>query len=220
MKEKIFTACFLGAMIGALTGINLGIGWFGGGVVGFVVGYITYDFRRVTSTTRMVAGEVYDELVNWKPDRQRWIATVMYLLATVRLGFTVALPLELWMWWRGSEFGSILIIGVLIPMLFLLVSSLELDRVESTGELRFMTRMIPAQNPIKFWLWTAPKWIIMLSIRIITLIFGIIKRIPRFVIGVLQIIHSDIRLLCATDAAIGAVVGSIFGSAILGALVG
>lgn len=220
MKEKIFVACFLGALIGALTGINLQIGWFGGGVVGFVVGYITYDFRRVASTTKAVAGEVYEEISNWRPDKQRWIAVTMYLLSSARMGFTIALPLVLWMSLRGAEFGSLLVIALMIPMLFLVMSAAAVEDERSTEELRSMARTIPAQNPIKFWLWTTPKWIIMRAIRILTLIFGVIRRIPRFVVGVLRLIHSDMRLLCATDAAIGAVIGTIFGSPILWALFG
>ena len=58
------------------------------------------------------------------------------------------------------------------------------------------------------------------TIRSIIVVSGVARSTPRFVLGVLRLIHSDIRLLCGTDAAIGAVVGFLFGYAIVGAIIG
>lgn len=220
MHQKIFLSCFLGALIGALIGINLGFGWFWAGIAGFIVGYVTYDFGHVRQITKMVASEVYQDVVEWRPDRRRWKALFFHSIAISRTTFTlISIPLLARMYIRETARLESLILIVFFQFLAVLFMALVITDVETDRIERWIANA-SAQNPVKFWLWTLPRWVFTRTIRSIIVVSGVARRTPRFVLGVLRLIHSDIRLLCGTDAAIGAVVGFLFGYAIVGAIIG
>lgn len=221
MHQKIFFACFLGALIGALIGINLGLGSFWAGLAGFIAGYLTYDFGQVRQISKSIAKETYDEVANWRPDRRRWKAIFLNSIVVSRAAFTlISIPMLARCYWKGNTLTESLLIVVIIQVMALLFLAVVISESIETATIEQWTYNAPAQNPVKFWLWSVHRWVLTQAVRIIIFLFSIARRTPRFTLGVLRLIHSDIRLLCGTDAAIGSIVGFYFGYAIVGALVG
>jgi uncharacterized membrane protein len=221
MHQKIFLSCFLGALIGALIGINLGFGWFWAGIAGFIVGYVTYDFGHVRQITKIVASEVYQDVVEWRADRRWWKAILSFTIAVHRVTFSlISLPTFSIMYIKGrTPLLALLFATAFIQVIAATVFTLSfLD--SDTKRMEQGIAYMPAQNPVKFWLWTLPKWVLTQLYRVLIFVWSIALRTPRFVLGVLRLIHSDIRLLCGTDAAIGAIIGFLFGYAIVGAIIG
>ena len=70
-----------------------------------------------------------------------------------------------------------------------------------------------------FWRWTA-KGVLLFVPVILYGVFMIVRGCYRFLRTLFVLIHSEIRLLCACDAAIGAAAGYFYGNPLIGGVVG
>ncbi|MEK7142080.1 MAG: hypothetical protein AAB818_00665 [Patescibacteria group bacterium] len=206
---KIFTACAIGAWIGSMVALELNrYFWWLGVLLGGFVGYIAYEFKQVLvaipSAYRVVAG--------WKPDKEGWRNYGLKVVAIMSLALTIEiltiLPLTIFLHQPFLMFFST--IGMLI-MAFLLAIVL----FEETPE-----EIIKFFNPLCVFFYWLPKGILWCVRRTPMAIVTTVRFVGKFTKTLFLFIHSDIRLLCGIDAAIGAAIGYFTGDVMVGTVTG
>ncbi|MBU4223628.1 hypothetical protein KJ934_00095 [Patescibacteria group bacterium] len=215
---KIFISCALGAGIGTLVALELNhYFWWLGLLAGGLVGYLSYEFKMVVSATRQ----------SWHPD----FAKIFWRTLTIASMVTSSFVFGVLVYWTithgypdgywAKELFVLTFFSYNIPFaaaLYKLISELcSREKEFSAADWR---KTLWFTNPIAiivYWplwiLWKAPRFII-------KQVFLAIQKVVVFLIAVFVLIHSDIRLLCGVDAAIGAGIGYYAGSVIVGMLAG
>ncbi len=233
---KIFIACFLGAGIGTLTALQLnGYFWWVGLLVGALVGYFSYEFKKV----KEAAPKAWNTAKGWKPNKKWWrdfgsiILPVASISSTCIIGFLAFFAPLIALSEEASPMQSLkysilafslmtfatMLIGILVEMLMD-------EKVRKKDSLFFKE-----YNPFRVYLWLLPKYIVLGLIWLIRQVFHVTIHTPgfiwkvivtfaRFIKTLFIMIHSEIRLLCGIDAAIGAAIGFFAGSVIIGAVSG
>lgn len=229
-RSRIFIACAFGAGIGAFLTLEIHpYFWWVGLIVGGFVGYLFYDLKEVI---RAISQAVYASggivSISWKLMKRR---------------FTDA---DHWRKWRlsfvhGLAFGSIfyfpflLVLGWVLPpeekaeLLFILAGWILLV---STGAI--IQAFFDAKHPwaeeayqntkddiLQYNMFTIyfyyPSRLLIRGLRALP---KTLHELWRIVWHVFVLIHSERRLLCGLDAAIGAGVGYFSGNVLVGALAG
>jgi hypothetical protein len=222
---KVFLSCFIGAYIGGVIArsINPHLWWLGA-IVGFGVGYLAYEFEKVIAAAPVAWERTINRNWNWHPDRGWWRA---YFKRVISIGnmmanITVAIfGIALWQVRGDAVFrqGGFSVMAIYFVMGY--VTSLAIALDSGNG--------IPnAVNPVRFYCWSTPKFIIFTILPAIPEIFGallalagtILGAIKTFLVALYRLTHSELRLLCGLDAAIGVAVGHYFGNVIAGAIIG
>ena len=93
------------------------------------------------------------------------------------------------------------------------------------GEIKGFAKMF---NPFFIFFWYTPKYLLLGVWYLFKGIWWLVRRgipgaavvIARFSWHLFKLIHSDERLLCGIDAAIGVLIGYFTGNALIGALLG
>lgn len=225
MKDaRVFMACFFGALIGGLVTREAGSGlWWVGSIVGFVVGYLGYEFRQVIDGVR----KTWNTAVNL--DVVEITKTLLHVLVVVLLKIVClicAYTTIFLFFYSWGNYALLLFFAIDSNLLEIVLSSggymLSLYLLEliggktKKGKLGEISMIFLSSNPLVVTLYWLPRGI-----------FWMIKKTPsffascwKFTVTVFKLIHSDVRLLCGVDAAIGAGVGYFVGDALLGALFG
>lgn len=231
---KVFLACAFGAFIGSMVALQLNrYFWWLGLIVGGFAGYISYEFERIKTaapqawkTARKV--EIRFEVI--KKGGKALMYCLLACLASLIVGFCFFVNFylvasisprinfleKILLLVSGPENLLVTsILGLFITLVFLglIITGFD-DKFGNYSNNEFIGFAIS--------LVAAP----ILSISLLAL-YAIYKLTPtvarfttRFTKQFFLLIHSDIRLLCATDAAIGAGIGYFSGSAIIGAIAG
>ena len=235
MKEsvKIFVACFLGGFIGTVVALQLGLFWWLGLIIGGFVGYLAYEFKAVIRACK-TAWQAVIRIRITRGQRQRFGKyQKMYFRAWFSLfvcDSNVAIGMGLLFSLVALLFGladkdigwSIFKFAIACTSGFITLLSLVMCIPGAFDEQ--VEKQLLHYNPVRVYLWIVPQYIF----------FGIvwfIKRVPRFIVGVAKTtaklvkhvfveIHSDERLLCGIDSALGVVAGWIAGNALIGGLAG
>lgn len=231
---QVFLACALGAFIGGVIAKQVWSGfWWLGLIGGFVVGYLSYDFlavcRAVRSVWRKMTGmDVRHRCLLWQ------LFGFVFWLEVFVITFILGISLT---WWslvtsiphsRLWSFLLILSVDVVpaVSAIMLLVLFGHKDFRNPTRRLTDEEMIIRIQWCIKylnlFMLLTywPVRGLIFLLRKSPQAVYKAVCFLGRFAKLVFIAIHSDIRLLCATDAALFALVGIHLGNPALGALVG
>lgn len=235
---KIFISCALGAGIGALIALQLShYFWWLGMLVGGFVGYISYEFEKVVaavpSAWRYVVmnkpelGLPVDFLVMMRSlCSSLWVAAkgifysflliLQWMLVTIIFGRHD---------YNGIIMGlsSVIIIFSILSVLAVLSSDINglrtgSEKVEClrSGLIHFNVLSVPFYYLPYFLilgLWQGGKLFITITPTAISIT-------SRFIKYLFTLIHSDARLLCGVDAAIGAAIGYFYGNAVVGAISG
>lgn len=221
---KVFIACALGAGIGALTALEVTRAfWWVGLFLGGLVGYLCYDPMVVARAARTA----WREVRGWEPDRAYWRAVVLNWGAmtmgimsflTLLVAFDLADSLT-----EGRHHGLAydesmlsMIFKLMSGFCFLLALAEGITYRNDEKFLRMRERAILFGNPVAvvlFW----PVYGIIWSVSRVP---QFLRLVGRFTATFFRLIHSDLRLLCALDAALGAAVGYFTGNALVGALIG
>lgn len=228
---KVFTACFLGAGIGTLTALQInGYFWWIGLLVGMFVGYLSYEFKKVVQAVP----KAWNAVKGWKPNKERWkTGWIMFwalasFISTILLAFSFLLLVETAAW-VFLAVGFCFLFPLWLVMIVAIVGNMEMKRIE--GEREAAKDMFKNLNPIKVYFYYLPKFIILGLLYFFKGTIYIFVRTPkffrktivilwRFIKTLFIMIHSEIRLLCGIDAAIGAAIGYIAGSVLIGAISG
>ena len=239
MKQTVMVAlaCFAGALIGALIALELAAhfswgtyAWPLGALLGGGIAYLTYDITALWSgITR-----AFDEVVGWQPDPRWWKAYakgIMYFSGAMSgaifwifacMIFLLELPNTAGIldfnWLIGAFYVS-----VVAFLFFSAVAALgsltkqELGKMEC--RVQEFKQLFRYTNHI-----TAPFWAAHYCFKGIRWLFvhapSAAALIGRFVKTAFRYVHSDIRMLCFVDAALGASAGVYFGSALIGGIIG
>jgi preprotein translocase subunit SecE len=231
---KIFTACALGAFIGSLIAFQFApFFWWLGLIAGFVGGYLSYEFNEVVRVAKTA----------WVKRRQVWESTLLVLVVTMITLSAIITVVSL----LGSWFGLFVvlfsekadfnikffvanciasIIGYFLACFSVWFLNKKYIWEEENEQLSYFEvlkyfwhnpeSLVIKLNPILLTAYFLPKGVLSLVPRISRIAVGIY----RFAKEIFVEIHSDIRLLCGVDAAIGAGVGYFAGNPLIGALAG
>jgi len=234
MQVKIFTACFLGAFIGAFVALQMNpVFWWIGMPVGAFVAYISYEFKSL-------AGAIARSFVvtfKWRPNKSFWrayfgvnfgvmglvhsIVAVLILFAFILSGFSLEFkPIT------NEELSQILWLVVIFHVFIIFLGGLFFGDT-AIEDIYAANLSYGKANPLALVFWYFPRgiWFI---VKRIPKILGVIFELCILVVVVgyhaifegFKLVHSDIRLLCACDAAIGTIIGYFSGNAIIGGIVG
>lgn len=232
---KVFLACVIGAGIGSLIALEVNrFFWWIGPIVGGLVGYLAYEWREVVRAV----GAAFEAVSGWRPPKPNtgrirlYFATVMngevmvLLLLFFGLPFVVALyiipspvlsikdELLLAFWtgvvtWGLTQIG---VLGVSYEEVEAVPDSMVKKRARVLGKLwKRRMAMLPRAIILCWWM----------LVKVIAKVVAKSCRLTcRFGWELFIRIHSEMRLLCGTDAMLGAIVGYFAGSAIIGAVTG
>lgn len=231
---KVCRACFLGGGIGTLSALQInGYFWWLGMLIGGLIGYLSYESRTVL----MVFSKTWKNVVGRKPYKENLNAFLKMWWYWVNIAWTLSLVLVVVLCGltRGDvvkELVRIMLIMVPFSSIVAVASLFDKNTENLKEEMEIsIHRLYKRFNPISFFFWNLPKWFSVTTICLAKGLFYIISRTPVFIgevtpiIGcliktVFIMIHSDIRLLCGIDAAIGAIIGYLTGDVIIGAIAG
>jgi len=229
---KVFVASALGAGIGSLTALSVHpYLWWIGMIVGGLIGYLTYDFKQVIQDVPIAWNATWRMFVSpiWKVVRGAMLVFAVIFLVGVSFAASLFLAfLLLYIFypmegvsfvngWGGSgiAFGGVsMFVGFGIGIALLIVEIKDSGTFEPE-EIKYILKLAAFLSP--------PGIVVMAIWGIVLLVIKtptIIRFLALFAKNLFLLIHSDIRLLCGVDAALGAVAGFFLLNPILGALIG
>jgi len=233
---KVGLACAFGAFIGSIVALQLNqYWWWLGLIVGGGVGYFSYEFKKFLQAIPVA----WNSVIHWHPDREKWKLTGkifvcygVFALSPV-IFFDVLFFIPSMLDQRFSQ-QDVVIMAVMLPIcgaLFcgLLLSLLSLNEVSKDKETihRDGKKFAAKGNPLIVYFYYVPKYTfigIKLVVYEIPPLFVAIghgfAKLCLFVWTVFKFIHSEERVLCAFDAAVGAGIGYAYHNALIGMLAG
>lgn len=228
---KIFFSCALGAGIGAMVALEVNqYFWWIGLLVGGLIGYLSYEFKTVVAAI----SQAWRQVIAWRPDKELLKLRVRFWwwlsLATIA---TCMIPTYLLCYLgivsshgREAEMGGFILMCLITTACFLTVFLL-VARARSQKDMKKDIPSLRRVNPIFVYFYWLPKgmfWCLKKTPVVVPIIIkGIwcgLVIIGRFIKTVFILIHSEIRLLCGIDAALGAGIGYFSNSVLIGMLIG
>lgn len=233
MAGKVFMACALGGGVGALVALQMWQPfWWVGMLVGALVGYLAYEFDEVRRAVSLAWRKTIGWRPKWRP-RREWWRVFLRLLPNSVLGFpsVFSVPffsLFAWTFDAREVAGNILTFGFLVLFFVMLGVNINISTTARVleGEMNVSKAVKEAWeiNVFRVYFWVGPRAIGKGVWLAVTRGPGWVARgvvvIARFLWQVFCLVHSEMRLLCGLDAAIGAAVGYWLGNASIGALAG
>lgn len=219
-SQRITLACFLGGTIGALVALQISAYfWWIGIFAGGSIGYLAYGFEEVLKAARAVwLGTIKERHLYWGA-----IKLVGYCAAAIGCVFfypailigSIHSPQTLF-----RDVTVVLILGFLAGLISSLGGVIESVKNSKIAEdIAFGRRLLWYLNPLCalfFVVYYGIKGLAWLVMRVpIALTFVVL-----FVQRVFLLVHSELRLLCMTDAMVGALAGYFAGNVFIGGVVG
>lgn len=246
---KIFVACAAGALIGALTALQLkGWWWLLGMPIGALGGYLFYEGKKVIEAipkafkasfamrrnVPKVAKKIVQE-VGFRPFLL--LALAVWLIVSLHIKDSVTMitanVVFLWLFLLFLAVSFLTMLFSFFSFIFVCVSGDEkmvnffgepLSGFEKFSRSQFLVFLKDICLGVVKSLWGIIKipWYLVRGLWWLAkvLFLHLPKATGKFVWTVFKLIHSDIRVLCTVDAALGAAVGYFAGSAIIGAAAG
>jgi len=237
VQIKIFLACFLGAFIGTFVALQMNPAlWWIGMLTGAFVGYVSHEFEVLIRTI----GRSFIATFKWRPNKSFWRAYFSTGFGVVGLFHSIFALLVLSIW-VDSGFSLVMksltnqellqIFWAMVAFHFFLIfvgGPFAIDTLEKNSEGIYSAGTSYGKtNPVTIIFWYLPRgtWFILKKIpkvidAVLALcIFAAVAGSHAVVEG-FKLVHSNIRLLCALDAAIGTMVGYFLGNTIIGGIAG
>ncbi len=235
---RIFLVCAAGALIGSLVGLQMSPHfWWAGLITGAVVGYFGYLFEEAAAAIPIA----YRRTVAWRPNRQflqcwgNWLYGFIH--AVVAMLVIPYLILELL---AGNSLKKLILhtIGATVVGLFCAVVVASFVTIlywttvedERKGNSSYVYKPLEFHSVSRLYVMALREgikgivWIMNGIPEAIQIVAAEIeegaKTVKSFVVLYFTLIHSELRLLCAVDAAIGAAIGYYTGNALVGAIAG
>lgn len=235
-------ACGLGATIGGLIGHEQGILLaLIGVVVGGLIGYLMYDINgviRALPDAWTKARQSYQKALGWRPNPLLFRLIGWHFL----MGFSLCIYLFSCLFGLGAKplmtlslfaFGTLVsatLCGFVMAVIFTLCAYSQREGLKS-DDLPVARRFALALFPPMVVCWHIPRgflWLIKNSPRLGSQAVSFLSRninaiwqaSKTFLWALFLKVHSQRRLICLTDAAIGAMVGIYSNKVLLGAIVG
>lgn len=197
-ENRIAVACFIGAFIGLVIAFTIRHNfWWVGMLVGGLVGHLSYNVREVLETSRKV----------WRSlCTVRNVVTLLLGIGSVISSALTFMLLPLYLSSINLTFPSFLLLWVVLSVFFGFAFRDIRDR-------EVFIEILKHANPISAPFW-AVYWFIKGTAWCVERILTGMMFVCRFVKGVFILIHSDIRLLCGVDAALGVFIGRMMGQSV------
>lgn len=245
-EKRIALACFIGAVIGALLALQFNhYFWWAGILLGGVTGYLSYEFKVVMLAVKSVSGIVWREMTQQEYnipaipfDKIKTVGKLVALMILVLASFCFVLVLALLVvasWAIVILFLNLFpedpgvlsktgfTLACLLPGLALVSYVCQVFHEErpdpshvNSAMIKLAIKAFICLNGVAFLCFVIPRGLLWLIRRIplaVNFLIWVVKR-------TLILIHSEIRLLCMTDAMLGAFVGYFCGNALVGGVVG
>jgi hypothetical protein len=238
--QKVMLACFLGGFIGALVAKNLGFFWWVGLIVGGFVGFLSYEFKAILIACKnawkaVVRQESRTKIKKFFRDFGTACRGLLNAVSSVMIGAGLIVAiLEICL--NRHNFTLSNLFDALSAVCFW-TAMFTLVGVGICFRDEKFIRDARRLNPFRVYFWILPKyffislrWLIIKAIPFLAI--GIFFKIPKFtyriaiptvwkfIKHVFIEIHSEIRLLCGIDAAIGALIGFFACNALIGGVAG
>lgn len=225
---KVMLAVFAGAFIGAMVALQFTANfWWIGLLAGGLAGYLAYDpaevIRNIPTAWRTARRET------WKYSLGGLIMYFKFMIKEWRSflrGVQLMLVICMWLYGLGyimsdfdvsatSQFMSLKAMLISIACIILLFSQLfgSLFATADESATKLFKAMIKYSNPFRVFFYSLPRGIFFGTILLV-------KFAVKFTVTLFKLIHSDLRLLCGIDAAIGAAIGYFTINPLLGATIG
>lgn len=217
---KIAITCFFGALVGALVALQMNHHfWWIGVLVGAAVGYLTHNPKEIPTAARAAWAQTKKEMLFLKKISFKtcwnYILGAGGVLAIIIGVISVSSHAYILFNLKGfsPSLAGIIKIFYIYGSIYMIVTAFfcyhYISEVDGKiGAVICSVACTPVITPI-----------LMIIGAICFFCFGL-WMLAKFGWKVFCFIHSDIRLLCATDSAIGAALGYWCGSAIIGGLIG
>ncbi len=229
---KIFISCALGAGVGTMVALEVyHYFWWIGLLAGGVVGYLSYEFKEVLAVIRIA----WHAVIGFRPDRQKVVKGFLGTIVSLSVGtsflsliWIALVPIEKLLSAEASLAFSFTVVPIWLTVALsaTLFMKIEGQGIEC-GSSKALKKMILFVNPIMmftYWpvwfLWKIVQGLVKYGPLVPPVLWKGLSNIVLFVKTVFILIHSEIRLLCGIDAAIGATIGYFAGSVLIGAVVG
>lgn len=210
---KVFLACMLGALIGGLVALELSPSWWWlGAGLGFLVGYLSYEFEKIIAAVQTAFWKVY----GWRPDFSEAASIASSFVDAFFCAFTFFFTVFVGnislfcLLVFPSEVSAVLILSSILGFVASLFCGLLAEGEEESQ--KYFWEVILLANVVRvycYWLPLGILWVLGKTPAFLKDSFEVAKK--TFIL-----VHSDMRLLCGINAAIGTGVGFFVGSAILG----
>jgi len=247
---KVFMACGIGAFIGTLVALQLHrYLWWIGMLVGGLAGYLSFEFKKVCQAVPVAYRAACDWKMNSSGSPLFWKAVRLQALQIFLFAFWVMTAIttfiSFFIWstsnntdWLEAIYYTLAADFILIIFGGTFVFAMTFnDNYRGWKQLDAIKKSIDENmgflitwNPIRMakiavifavkMLWKGFLNIPALCIAIVHATVCAIVAVCKFLKHLFILIHSDMRMLCGLDAALGAAVGYYFSNAIIGALAG
>lgn len=224
MAGKVFMACALGGGVGALVALQMWQPlWWVGMIVGGLTGYLTYEFNEVCRAVLLA----WQKVTGWRPVCESW-KTFFRLLPAVAVGPALSISLFIavitvpFVVLESAEKGEVDLsmycysVGFVFVFLSGLIARVDVQVVVDGKK--------SLQEVLAVYWAGSVFWIALRAVKAVKNGPRLVARtavvVAKFLWQVFILIHSEMRLLCGLDAAIGAAIGYWLGNALIGALAG
>ncbi len=228
---RVSFICFVGAFVGALVALQIGGAlWWVGAIAGAFVAYLGYELKPLALAAREATASTAVALAgvkNWRlPDKERWqrfwrklwlawsgaallwLTLSSWLFLALGLGAATSYFMVSWEWADSVRCGAAFALGTFIFTIMGMTEGLE--PAESFR-----------QDMKKLLLWGNPLTV---TCYLLKACFYLLRALPWMAVFwtavFFRLIHSEVRLVCALDAALGAAIGFFAGNALVGGLAG
>jgi hypothetical protein len=240
-EKRIALACFIGATIGALLALQFNHHfWWVGVFVGGLVGYVGYNFHEIPATAQKVWRQMPErkQVYEFVKDHSilalasiTALAPLCGFVATVMIGLmsllnTCDLAIEIFRHYKDVPFISptnniLFYVGGSSYMLVVALILFGLSETKNDCGILAVLCLVfaPAFTPVIAAIVIAALAIV-IPCGICYGIYYTVKTFWKVPYRTFVLVHSEMRLLCMTDAMIGALAGYYFGNALVGGIVG
>lgn len=234
---KIFLAASLGGGIGTMIALSVApYLWWVGLLIGFMVGYLSYETEKLPAAARIAWTQtkywlvtVYNYEPNWKPINRIILLLIEHILSFI-LGIVIIVgagisPLFLFAIFfplRDNQWTATPLMLICISNMILIMSITDGNDLMFFRDNNFkkVILSIGKRNIFTVCFYYLPIYGYK-AIKMLVINSPLIARtIGHFLYKFIRLIHSDVRLMCGTDALIGVAIGYFSHSVFIGSLTG
>lgn len=224
---RIAIACLVGGILGATLALHFNAYlWWAGILLGGLAGYLICDIKQVAQAVQkawklIVVTELHlpkrDKIIeDLKHFGILFLGVMVMVLVLVLIGASWVLPISMVGVSGFASFKSLFIASIIVGCIAVFCGCATAEKIlgYDDNEGRFFRFVLISTNSFAIFFYLVPMGLIRLGRRIPDRILS------RFVAKVFVLIHSDFRLLCMTDAALGALIGYTVASPLVGGIAG
>ncbi len=241
---KVFLATAIGALIGGIVGESvISWLWWVGMIVGGFVGHFVYDWKRVVSAAGNAWRAAWRELpkrtrsiLSWRPHKNAkwdWLALQSLwfsIFSWAVLGVFVmvgGVAFSNGDRVKPDEMGIVVLaaLGIYASFFFLICLTIfktptqHMSREDLQDVVRIFLKLSPFYSVPWLLIWT-PVQIVKTLVKVVCAIPMLARFIKTFTVKLFLGIHSEERLICGVDAALGALIVHLAGGSLLALVIG